>query len=366
MNIKLNSLDEAQEELIKLADKQLVNDLDWSPYQSFVHCAKTVDYSMSGYPSIKPAIIRNTVGKLVIRKFLKQGYMKHNLMADVPGSPAIDDSASSQDGIQVLIQSIEKYKAYKEDLKPHLLFGKLSKEQYDKYFALHIADHLSSISIEMVELRGKEKAYPAQLSGGQQQRVALARSIVTRPKVLLLDEPLSAIDAKLRRSLQTRIREIQKSLGITAVFVTHDQDEAMIMSDVIHLLSAGKIEQSGSPIEMYTAPKTRFAASFIGHYNILEPASFTALTGHNAPVSGDIAIRPEAVEISTVPQEFSDCAYHLCATIDSYIPHGNVLRYTVTSSGVSLEADVLFRSFTIFEPGQTVYLCIQKRNCLPV
>ena len=96
-------------------------------------------------------------------------------------------------------------------------------------------------AIRVVELQGKEKQYPANLSGGQQQRVALARSIVMEPKVLLLDEPLSAIDAKLRKSLQNSIRQITRSLGLTAIFVTHDQDEAMVMSDVIHLFHAGRI-----------------------------------------------------------------------------------------------------------------------------
>ena len=124
-------------------------------------------------------------------------------------------------------------------------------------------------AIRMVELEGKEKQYPANLSGGQQQRVALARSIVMEPKVLLLDEPLSAIDAKLRKSLQTSIKQITKDLGLTAVFVTHDQDEAMVMSDVINLFHDGKIEQSGDPVSIYTRPVSSFAAGFIGNYNLL-------------------------------------------------------------------------------------------------
>ena len=124
-------------------------------------------------------------------------------------------------------------------------------------------------AIAMVELTGKEKAYPASLSGGQQQRAALARSIVTEPAVLLLDEPLSAIDAKLRKALQSRIREIHQELGLTTIFVTHDQDEAMVMSDVIQLFHSGRIEQAGSPVEVYTHPVSEFAASFIGSYNQL-------------------------------------------------------------------------------------------------
>ena len=147
-------------------------------------------------------------------------------------------------------------------------------------------------AIEMVELSGKEKEYPGSLSGGQQQRVALARGIVIRPKVLLLDEPLSAVDAKLRKSLQTNIRMIHKELGLTSVFVTHDQDEAMVMSDVIHLFHDGRIEQSGSPVEVYTKPATSFAAGFIGNYNKLDSCDMERLTGKEWP-SGRIAIRPE-------------------------------------------------------------------------
>ena len=125
-------------------------------------------------------------------------------------------------------------------------------------------------TLEIVGLSEKIDQYPRQLSGGQQQRVALARAIVMEPKVLLLDEPLSAIDALLRRNLQVEIRKIQQKLGITAIFVTHDQEEAMVMSDTIHLFNLGKIEQSGSPEQIYAYPKTKFAANFIGHYNILE------------------------------------------------------------------------------------------------
>ena len=117
-------------------------------------------------------------------------------------------------------------------------------------------------AIKMVELNGKEKQHPASLSGGQQQRVALARSIVMEPKVLLLDEPLSAIDAKLRKSLQISIKQITKKLGLTAIFVTHDQDEAMVMSDVINLFHEGRIEQSGDPVSVYTKPVKQLCRKF--------------------------------------------------------------------------------------------------------
>ena len=180
-------------------------------------------------------------------------------------------------------------------------------------------------ALAMVGLQDKADAYPAQLSGGQQQRVALARAIVTRPKVLLLDEPLSAIDAKLRKSLQVEIRRIQKQLNITTIFVTHDQDEAMVMSDRICLLNCGKIEQMDTPI----------------------------------------AIRPEVLNIAREKQNLPG-TYDIEGTVIDSTPRGNVLRYKVDVNGVQLSADTLFRGFSIYENGSKVWLSLEKRNCLHV
>ncbi len=217
----------------------------------------------------------------------------------------------------------------------------------------------------MIGMEDKIHAYPGQLSGGQQQRVALARAIVTKPKVLLLDEPLSAIDAKLRKSLQIEIRRIQKELNITTIFVTHDQDEAMIMSDRICLLNEGRIEQLGKPIEIYTDPKTRFAAGFIGNYNVLGPAEFRLLTGLTPAAGDSIAIRPETIAISREKQNPAG-SYEWEGTVLESRSRGNVLRYTILVNGIRIYADTLFRSFSIFEDGAKVYLSVEKRNCLPV
>ncbi|MEA4892956.1 MAG: ABC transporter ATP-binding protein [Peptococcaceae bacterium] len=222
-------------------------------------------------------------------------------------------------------------------------------------------DHM----LEVVDLREKAGARPQELSGGQQQRVALARALVLEPKVLLLDEPLSAIDAQLRRSLQTQIRSIQRNLGITTIFVTHDQDEAMILSDVIHLFNQGRLEQSGSPISLYTQPGTHFAASFMGNYNILSAGDFARITGREYAASPSVAIRPETLQISLRPQENPD-SYHLRGTVRSFTPHGNVLRYIIEINGVPLHVDVLFRSFHLYEPGAAVHLTVEHRNCLPL
>lgn len=218
-------------------------------------------------------------------------------------------------------------------------------------------------AIDMVELKGKEKEYPANLSGGQQQRVALARGIVMQPKVLLLDEPLSAIDAKLRKALQISIRRIHKELGLTSVFVTHDQDEAMVMSDVIHLFHNGKIEQSGSPVEIYTRPVTSFAASFIGNYNILEADAMKELTG--VAGSSTVAIRPETFMLSREYVDTSD-EYKMKGVILECVPRGNVLRYRIAVNKVEVYADVLFRNASMYKDGETVYLSLADRNCVRI
>ena len=218
--------------------------------------------------------------------------------------------------------------------------------------------------ITLVDLEGKESEYPASLSGGQQQRVALARSIIMEPKVLLLDEPLSAIDAKLRKSLQQKIMEIQKELNLTVVFVTHDQDEAMLLSDVIWLFNQGKIEQSGSPIEIYTKPETHFAASFIGNYNILNSVEFKELVGKETMAEKKIGIRPETIQILREPGKMAEEEYLVQGKIKGNSPRGNVLRYQIEVKGIRLYADVLFRSFTLFENETNVYLSIPKRDCL--
>ena len=134
--------------------------------------------------------------------------------------------------------------------------------------------------LELVELTGLENRAPNQLSGGQQQRVALARALVMEPKVLLMDEPLSNLDAKLREQMRTEIRRIQQRLGITSVYVTHDQVEAMTLSDQIVVMNQGKIEQVGTPDEIYRRPRTRFVADFIGRANFVEATVRDRRDGH--------------------------------------------------------------------------------------
>lgn len=172
--------------------------------------------------------------------------------------------------------------------------------------------------LEIIKLPQFGDRYPYQLSGGQQQRVALARALAPKPKLLLLDEPLSALDAKVRVSLREEIRSIQKKLGITTIFVTHDQEEALSISDRIVVMYGGKAEQVGTPFEIYNRPATRFVADFVGTLNVLEGTVADAATGTvrigesqlslkgalNGARTGDavsLALRPEAISLGRQP-----------------------------------------------------------------
>lgn len=195
--------------------------------------------------------------------------------------------------------------------------------------------------LALVELTDFAKRYPHQLSGGQCQRVALARSLVTRPRLLLLDEPLSALDARIRRHLREQIRNIQQELKLTTIFVTHDQEEALTLSDRIVLMNRGKIVQNGNAEMLYTQPADLFAAGFIGNYNLLSAEQASQLSGQT--FSGQVAIRPESIRVCA-PQG------GIPATILSHSLLGNVIRYRVLAQDIELSVDVLNRSAADLHP----------------
>jgi putative spermidine/putrescine transport system ATP-binding protein len=204
--------------------------------------------------------------------------------------------------------------------------------------------------LKLVELNEFAARYPHQLSGGQCQRVALARSLVTRPRLLLLDEPLSALDARIRKHLREQIRAIQQELGLTTIFVTHDQEEALTMSDRIFLMNQGRIVQSGDAETLYTAPVDAFAAGFIGNYNLLEADAASRLM--QRPINSRVAIRPEAIQLSLTGS--------LEGEVRSHSLLGNVIRYRVEARGVELVVDVLNRSASdLHAKGQRVTLHIE-------
>ncbi|MDC7700331.1 ABC transporter ATP-binding protein [Vogesella indigofera] len=216
--------------------------------------------------------------------------------------------------------------------------------------------------IKLVALGGKEQHYPHELSGGQRQRVALARALVVEPRILLLDEPLSALDARIRKSLREQIRDIQQRLGLTTVFVTHDQEEALTMSDRIFVMDQGRIVQEGTAEMIYTRPATEFVARFMGSYNLLAPNDARHLLGLD--VRGHLAIRPEAIQIFTPEQA---CPAHLGAPLPATIRQhqllGNVIRYQVQAQGITLQVDQLNRrAEDLLAAGTAVNLMIDQQQ----
>ena len=211
-----------------------------------------------------------------------------------------------------------------------------------------IAERIGRI-IKSVQLEGLEHRAPSKLSGGQQQRVALARALVISPQILLMDEPLSNLDAKLRVSMREEIRRIQKELGITTIYVTHDQEEAMAVSDRIAILNRGRLEQVGTPAEIYYRPESRFAAEFMGSSNIIE-MEVTGWDGDHSRINAEIdgqtfslrgenpagaritlSVRPEWIRVVAEPRDGE--ANILPGTVLSSSFLGSMIRYRVSGPG---------------------------------
>jgi putative spermidine/putrescine transport system ATP-binding protein len=184
---------------------------------------------------------------------------------------------------------------------------------------------LADDALAMVQLAAFGGRKPSQLSGGQQQRVALARALVNRPKVLLLDEPLGALDLKLRQAMQIELKEIQERVGLTFIYVTHDQEEALTMSDRLAVFNHGRIEQVGTPADVYERPATGFVAGFVGVSNVLEGDAARAVTGDPHAFT----IRPEKISMVDVdtPVEAAQCS--ASGHVREVVYLGAVTRYIV-------------------------------------
>ncbi len=224
---------------------------------------------------------------------------------------------------------------------------------------------------QMVNLVGLEKRYPGELSGGQQQRVALARAIVLKPEIILFDEPLSNLDAKLRIQTRTEIKRVQQMLGITALYVTHDQSEALSMSDEIVIMNKGQIVQSGSPEEIYNNPNSSFVADFIGNANFLDAVveevhgnSLTVSLQNNSLVVSkpeeeefkegeeiSLVIKPEAVSISTTPTGFTGKL-----DVSSFL--GSISEYKIEfeNSFITVIQSNIEKKYMHYTMGEEVYL----------
>jgi spermidine/putrescine transport system ATP-binding protein len=199
-------------------------------------------------------------------------------------------------------------------------------------------------ALALVELTGKESRYPAQLSGGERQRVALARSLVVNPDVLLLDEPLAALDPNLRKQMRVELKALQARVGTTFLFVTHDQEEALSMSDCIAVMNAGRIEQAGTPEDVYLRPATRFVAGFLGAVNWIDGAG----------------VRPEALRLARAMP--ADGHSYRSATVVRSVFLGNCVQVQVRladGAGIVAEAP---RSHEAFVTGESVYVCWRRAD----
>ena len=222
-------------------------------------------------------------------------------------------------------------------------------------------------ALEMVRLTGFGDRKPGQLSGGQRQRVALARALVLRPKVLLLDEPLGALDLKLRQQMQIELKDIQQEVGLTFIYVTHDQEEALTMSDRLAVFNGGRIEQVGSPAEVYERPATGFVAGFVGVSNVLEAAVAAAIAGNPHPFT----IRPEKISMRDPGDEVDpeDCT--ATGHVREVVYLGAITRYVVGLDGggslVVMEQNLSTSSMEALQVrGKPVRLVWRRSNNRPV
>ena len=238
-------------------------------------------------------------------------------------------------------------------------------------------------SLDLIQLPGYGNRKPSELSGGERQRVALARALINEPTILLLDEPLSALDLKLRKQMQSELKALQRKVGITFVYVTHDQGEALALSDRIAVMNDGKILQVGTPSEIYDAPQTRFVADFIGTSNFLDgtriseneialttdpPLKVTYVPTKDVPLNTPvtIAIRPERLDLSTTAiLDTSNC---LRGTIQDESYLGTTLQYTVQTDYptplIAHQQNIGVKETHRFQRGDTVYLHWSPENAI--
>jgi putative spermidine/putrescine transport system ATP-binding protein len=263
----------------------------------------------------------------------------------------ITDMAPNQRNVGMIFQSYALFPNM--TVAQNIGFGLTVRKETKEMIARRVEEMISLINLEK-----HANKFPYQLSGGQQQRVSLARALAIHPQVLLLDEPLSALDAKIRISLRAEIRAIQRKLGITAIFVTHDQEEALSISDRIVVMNAGLMEQVGTPFEIYNFPQTQFVANFVGSLNtasaeVSDPAKgLLHVDGVQFTTATDIKSRKkgDAIRISVRPERFSFASEQkkdnvLDCTIENITFLGSVVRIQVKIGNAKFNMDTFNNPF---------------------
>ena len=243
----------------------------------------------------------------------------------------VNDIPASKRGIGFVFQNyaLFRYMTVFDNVAFGLELQKMPKKQ--------IKERVKEL-LELTGLSGMEKRYPNQLSGGQRQRVAFARALAPNPQVLLLDEPFAAIDAKVRTELRSWLKEMVEKLGITSIFVTHDQDEAVEVADEIIITNHGTIEQMGTPVEIYKSPGTPFVAKFIGRSSVVE--EYGKLKGFDQVEGADRAvIRPEFIEIKNSKDVIEESAIYEHATVEQSIFRGNYFEVLLNIKGITVRTN---------------------------
>lgn len=263
----------------------------------------------------------------------------------------VNDLQPSQRGIGFVFQNYALFPYL--SVYDNIAYGLKVQKKDKKYIKQRVEELL-----ELVGLPGLEKRYPSQLSGGQKQRIAFARALAPNPQVLLLDEPFAAIDAKVRKELRTWLREMITRIGITSIFVTHDQDEAIEVADEIIITNLGKVEQVGDPVSIYQTPKTPFVAQFIGQSAIID--NYSVLKGFdNSDKYSKAVIRPEFIKIFKYGTHNQNESVLEDAIVKHIIFRGNLFEVELDVHGIQIHVDYPLTEAPL-EVGERVQIIISK------
>lgn len=328
---------------------------------------KDVEKSFGSLKVLKKTSLSIEKGKL-ITLLGPSGSGKSTLLRSIAGLEGIDNGSISIDGHDItgvepkdrnVGMVFQQYVLFPNmNVYENIAFGlrlrKKSKTEIDKKV---------TEALEMVELVDKMHSFPHELSGGQQQRVALARSIILEPKILLFDEPLSALDKKIRKNLQIEIKRIQRELNITSVFVTHDQDEAMILSDEIYVMNNGTIEQNGTPQEIYNNPKSSFVTRFIGAYNVFDKNTFERYF-ESSINTNEVAVRPEVIRLTKEAALFNESYSLDNCEVTKVSVIGSIVRYEVKKDRLIVNVDAINNTEKYIKIGEKVNMHIPENQCI--